>query len=51
MKAIDMLEQDNKNAGWDIGGEKYKIEIIKYDNNNSQTTEVASSPGWFLKIK
>jgi len=33
---------DNQNGGWDIGGEKYKIELCIYDSNNSQTSEVAA---------
>jgi len=37
-----MADMDNKNGGWDIGGEKYKIELDIYDSNNSQTTEVAA---------
>jgi branched-chain amino acid transport system substrate-binding protein len=43
MRAVKLLvELDNNNGGITIGGEKYKIEIIDYDNNNSQSTEVAA---------
>jgi branched-chain amino acid transport system substrate-binding protein len=44
MRSIELMADiDNKNGGWDIGGEKYKIELIEYDNNNSQATEVAAT--------
>jgi len=37
-----LVDVDNNNGGLDIGGEKYKIQLISYDSNNSQTTEVAA---------
>jgi hypothetical protein len=37
-----MAEVDNQNGGLTIGGDKYNIQILDYDNNNSQTTEVAA---------
>jgi branched-chain amino acid transport system substrate-binding protein len=37
-----MTEMDNAKGGLDIGGKKYKIQLIEYDTNNSQTTEVAA---------
>jgi branched-chain amino acid transport system substrate-binding protein len=37
-----MVSMDNANGGIDIGGEKYKIELVKYDSNNTQATEVAA---------
>jgi branched-chain amino acid transport system substrate-binding protein len=37
-----MAEVDNKNGGINIGGEKYKVELIKYDSSNSQATEVSA---------
>jgi branched-chain amino acid transport system substrate-binding protein len=33
-----MIDMENKAGGIDIGGEKYKIELISYDSNNDQTT-------------
>jgi branched-chain amino acid transport system substrate-binding protein len=38
-----MVEEDNKNGGIDIGGEKYKVELISYDNQGSQTSEVSAT--------
>jgi len=37
-----MADMDNANGGIEIGGEKYKVEIVQYDSNNSQATEVAA---------
>jgi branched-chain amino acid transport system substrate-binding protein len=37
-----MVKMDNERGGLEIGGEKYKIEVIKYDSNNAQATEVAA---------
>jgi len=37
-----MVEMDNANGGIDIGGEKYKVELVEYDSNNTQATEVAA---------
>jgi len=37
-----MAETDNQNGGLDIGGEKYKVEILPYDTNGIQATEVAA---------
>jgi branched-chain amino acid transport system substrate-binding protein len=37
-----MAEEDNKNGGIDIGGEKYKIDLISYDTEGNQTSEVAA---------
>ena len=37
-----LAEEDNKNGGIDIGGEKYNIELISYDTEGNQTTEVAA---------
>jgi branched-chain amino acid transport system substrate-binding protein len=34
-----MAEQDNKNGGLSIGGEKYKIQLVEYDSGASQDTE------------
>jgi len=36
------VEMDNANGGIEIGGQKYKIDLIVYDTNNSQSTEVAA---------
>ena len=38
-----MAEMDNKNGGIQIGGDKYNIQILDYDNNNNQNTEVAAT--------
>jgi branched-chain amino acid transport system substrate-binding protein len=37
-----MVEMDNAKGGIDIGGQKYKINLIYYDTNNSQATEVSA---------
>jgi branched-chain amino acid transport system substrate-binding protein len=37
--AIDM---DNQKGGLNIGGEKYKVELVEYDNNASQQGELAA---------
>jgi branched-chain amino acid transport system substrate-binding protein len=37
-----MAAEDNKNGGLSIGGERYNVELIVYDNNNNQNTEVAA---------
>jgi len=37
-----MAAMDNANGGIDVGGEKYNIELIEYDSNNVQATEVAA---------
>jgi len=37
-----MVDMDNANGGLVIGGERYKINLISYDSNNSQETEVAA---------
>jgi branched-chain amino acid transport system substrate-binding protein len=38
-----MAELDNKNGGLAVGGDKYKVEIVDYDNNNnSQNAEIAA---------
>jgi branched-chain amino acid transport system substrate-binding protein len=36
------VEEDNKNGGLDIGGTKYKIELITYDGQGDQNKEVAA---------
>jgi ABC-type branched-subunit amino acid transport system substrate-binding protein len=43
LHSIQLLaEVDNKNGGIIIGKEPYNIEIISYDTNNEQATEVAA---------
>jgi branched-chain amino acid transport system substrate-binding protein len=37
-----MAEDDNKNGGLTIGGEKYNVQLISYDSNNDQATETAA---------
>jgi len=37
-----MAAQDNAAGGLEIGGEKYKVELITYDTANSQAQEVAT---------
>jgi len=37
-----MSEVDNAKGGIDIGGQKYKIELVIYDSNNTQATEVSA---------
>jgi branched-chain amino acid transport system substrate-binding protein len=37
-----MAEMDNQNGGIEINGEKYKIQLVEYDSNNVQATEVAA---------
>lgn len=37
-----IVDMDNKKGGLDIGGEKYQINLIVYDSNNVQATEVAA---------
>jgi branched-chain amino acid transport system substrate-binding protein len=37
-----MAEMENQNGGLDVGGEKYKIQLVEYDSNNTQSTEVAA---------
>lgn len=37
-----MVEMDNAAGGLLIGGERYKVELIVYDSNNSQAEEVAA---------
>ena len=43
-KAVDALvAQDNKNGGWDIGGQKYQVQVIAYDGSTSdQAKETAA---------
>ena len=36
------LNIDNNTGGLDIGGKKYKIELVEYDNSNTQAGEVAA---------
>jgi branched-chain amino acid transport system substrate-binding protein len=33
---------DNAEGGWNVGGNKYKIKLIKYDDNNNQSTANAA---------
>ena len=43
LRAIELyVDMENAKGGFDIGGEKYKIDLIAYDNNNTKTTEVAA---------
>jgi branched-chain amino acid transport system substrate-binding protein len=37
-----LVDVDNKNGGLDIGGKKYKVELVEYDSKNSQENEVAA---------
>lgn len=37
-----LVDRDNQNGGWDVGGKKYKIQLVEYDNNSSQATETAA---------
>jgi len=37
-----MAEIDNKAGGWDIGGQKYRIQLVTYDSNANQNTETAA---------
>jgi branched-chain amino acid transport system substrate-binding protein len=37
-----LVDNDNANGGLNIGGVNYQIQLITYDNNNDQATEVAS---------
>lgn len=37
-----MAEMDNEKGGLEIGGERYNVEVIAYDSNNNQSTEVAA---------
>lgn len=37
-----MADEDNKNGGIDIGGEKYKVQLIEYDSNNNQAQEISA---------
>jgi len=37
-----MAEMDNKNGGIDIGGQKYKVQVITYDSNSDQATATAA---------
>jgi branched-chain amino acid transport system substrate-binding protein len=42
-KGIELLvNDDNKNGGIDIGGQKYKVELVVYDSQGTQTTETAA---------
>jgi len=36
IKAVAAM--DNANGGWNIGGEKYQVQIVEYDDNNDQTS-------------
>jgi branched-chain amino acid transport system substrate-binding protein len=36
------VEMENAKGGMEINGEKYKVQLISYDSNNSQATEVAA---------
>jgi branched-chain amino acid transport system substrate-binding protein len=38
-----MIDMTNKKGGLDIGGEKYIVQLIKYDSNNSGTTAVSAA--------
>jgi branched-chain amino acid transport system substrate-binding protein len=38
-----MIDMTNKKGGLDIGGEKYNIQLIKYDSNNSGPTAVSAA--------
>jgi branched-chain amino acid transport system substrate-binding protein len=43
IRTIEFLaDLDNQKGGLDIGSDKYNVQIIKYDNNNSQATESAA---------
>lgn len=43
IKAIELMaDEDNNNGGLDIGGQKYQVQLIEYDSNNNQATEVAA---------
>jgi len=37
-----MIDMDNAQGGIDIGGEKYKIELVAYDSNRTQATEISA---------
>jgi branched-chain amino acid transport system substrate-binding protein len=37
-----LVDMDNAKGGIDIGGQKYKIDLIIYDSNNVQANEVAA---------
>ena len=37
-----MADEDNKNGGLTIGGQKYNVQLISYDSNNAQDTETAA---------
>ena len=37
-----MVDADNKNGGIDIGGQKYKVELVTYNNNGSQEGETSA---------
>ena len=38
-----MNDKDNQNGGITVGGEKYKVEVISYDSQNSQSTATAAA--------
>jgi branched-chain amino acid transport system substrate-binding protein len=43
LRGIQILaEADNKNGGLSIGGERYNVQLVEYDDQNNQTTEVAA---------
>jgi len=37
-----LAAMDNAAGGWEIGGKKYKVQVIEYDSKNTQTTETAA---------
>src|SRR4030042_6120375 len=43
IKAIELqIELDNESGGLVIGPDRYQVQLVKYDNNNSQSGEVAA---------
>jgi branched-chain amino acid transport system substrate-binding protein len=43
IRGIELVAaEDNKNGGIEVGGKKYKVELVKYDNSNAQSTEVSA---------
>ena len=37
MRAVELMaDMDNNNGGLDIGGQKYKIELVEYNNSNTR---------------
>ena len=43
LHAVQLLaDLDNSNGGWNVSGTSYQVQIVGYDNNNDQATEVAA---------